>query len=45
MLSAIQKAGYRGKVEVGDQVWKSLKVRVYGSVKASCSYKGYKESR
>ena len=40
--SAIQKAGYRGKVEVGDKVWKSLKVKVYGSVKGKCTWEEYK---
>lgn len=40
--SAIQKAGYRGKVEVGDKVWKSLKVKVYGSVKGKCTWDEYR---
>lgn len=38
VLSAIKKAGYRGKVEVGDKVWESLDVRVYGSVKAGAGW-------
>lgn len=41
ILSAIQKAGYRGHVRVGDEVWKSLKVRVYQSEKAGCDWAGY----
>jgi AMMECR1 domain-containing protein len=41
VLSAIQKAGYRGRVEVGDKVWKSLEMRVYGSVKAGATWAQY----
>lgn len=37
-MSAIQKAGYRGRVEVGDEVWKSLKVGVYQSSKAKLDW-------
>ncbi|ORY22589.1 AMMECR1 domain-containing protein [Naematelia encephala] len=41
VISAIHKAGYRGKVVVGDDIWNSLKVKVYGSVKAGCTYSEY----
>lgn len=41
VLSAIQKAGYRGRVKVGDEIWESLKVKRYGSVKASAEYAEY----
>jgi len=43
VLSAIQKAGYRGRVKVGDDVWKSLKVRVYESQKTGVGYDEYVE--
>lgn len=39
--SAIQKAGYRGRVDVGDKVWESLEVKVYGSVKAGAGWAEY----
>jgi hypothetical protein len=42
-MSAIQKAGYRGEVKVGDAVWKSLKMQVYGSSKASAGWARYLE--
>jgi uncharacterized protein (TIGR00296 family) len=38
ILSAIQKAGHRGTVVVGDDVWKSLEVGVYESSKAKLSW-------
>ena len=41
ILSAINKAGYRGTVRVGDSTWKSLKVRVYESEKAQASWDEY----
>jgi len=41
VLSAIQKAGWAGRVEVGDAVWRSLRVKVYGSVKAGTGYRAY----
>ncbi|WWC69074.1 uncharacterized protein I206_103010 [Kwoniella pini CBS 10737] len=41
ILSAVQKAGYKNKVEVGDEVWESLSVKVYGSEKASATYDEY----
>ena len=41
MLSAIQKAGYRGTVRVGDEVWRSLKVRVYCSEKVGATWEEY----
>jgi AMMECR1 domain-containing protein len=41
VLSAIAKAGYRGRVKVGDEIWKSLKVKAYGSVKAEVDWEGY----
>lgn len=41
--SLIQKAGYRGKVEVGDAVWDSIQMKVYGSVKAGATYQEYEE--
>lgn len=41
MKSAMAKAGYRGRVEVGDEVWRSLEVKVYGSVKAGTGYSEY----
>ncbi|EIW66416.1 hypothetical protein TREMEDRAFT_41027 [Tremella mesenterica DSM 1558] len=43
ILSAIQKAGWRGKVRVGDDVWNSLQVQVYESVKAKCTWEEYVE--
>ncbi|KAK8869464.1 hypothetical protein IAR55_000028 [Kwoniella newhampshirensis] len=48
VLSAVQKAGYRGKVRVGDEFWKSLKVKVYGSEKSSTDWDDFvnwKEAR
>ncbi|WWC60706.1 uncharacterized protein I303_103282 [Kwoniella dejecticola CBS 10117] len=42
ILSAIQKAGYKYKVSVGDEVWNSLTVKVYGSEKASVTWDEYK---
>ncbi|KAK1925210.1 AMMECR1 domain-containing protein [Papiliotrema laurentii] len=41
ILSAIQKAGWRGSVKVGDEVWRSLKVKVYSSQKAGVTWKEY----
>ena len=41
ILSAIQKAGYRGKVVVGDFIWKSLDVKVYTSQKIGVTYAEY----
>jgi AMMECR1 domain-containing protein len=41
VLSAISKAGYRAHVEVGDTVWKSLKVKIYGSCKAMATWSDY----
>ncbi|WWD16273.1 hypothetical protein CI109_100699 [Kwoniella shandongensis] len=41
VLSAVQKAGYRGKVKVGDKVWESLKVKVYGSEKSSTDWEEF----
>jgi AMMECR1 domain-containing protein len=38
ILSAIQKAGYRGRVVVGDEVWRSLEVGVYESSKAKLDW-------
>jgi uncharacterized protein (TIGR00296 family) len=38
ILSAIQKAGYRGRVTVGDDVWKSLEVGVYESSKSKLDW-------
>ncbi|KAK4685558.1 hypothetical protein P7C73_g4588, partial [Tremellales sp. Uapishka_1] len=43
IMSAIKKAGYSGQVRVGDAVWNSLSVKVYGSVKASATYKDWLE--
>lgn len=43
VLSAIQKAGYRGRVRVGDGVWNSLRVRVYESQKVGVDYHEYLE--
>lgn len=42
-MSAIKKAGYRGRVKVGDEVWKSLKTKVYESEKAEVDWDGYNE--
>lgn len=44
-MSAIQKAGWKGRVEVGDEVWRSLKVKVYGSEKAGATYAEWVEFR
>ncbi|ODN83462.1 hypothetical protein L202_01599 [Cryptococcus amylolentus CBS 6039] len=41
VLSAIHKSGYRGKVSVGDKVWQSLSVQVYGSVKVEVVWEEY----
>ncbi|WVW82665.1 hypothetical protein I302_104676 [Kwoniella bestiolae CBS 10118] len=41
VLSAIQKAGYRQKIVVGDVVWQSLKVKIYGSEKATTTWESY----
>ncbi|RSH93730.1 hypothetical protein EHS25_006378 [Saitozyma podzolica] len=41
VLSAIAKAGYRQPVVVGDEVWRSLKVKVYGSSKGASSYRDF----
>lgn len=38
ILSAIQKAGYRGHVQVGDAVWRSLEVGVYESSKSKLDW-------
>lgn len=43
ILSLIHKAGYAGAVEVGDEVWNSLQLKVYESCKAHADYKEYKE--
>ncbi|WVN86345.1 uncharacterized protein L203_101508 [Cryptococcus depauperatus CBS 7841] len=43
VLSAISKAGFRGKVVVGDKVWQSLKVKIYGSVKEPVTWQDYVE--
>jgi len=43
VLSAIQKAGYRGRVKVGDSVWTSLSVKVYESSKTGIGYQDYVE--
>lgn len=43
VLSAIQKAGFRGRVKVGDDVWESLRVKRYGSVKAGAGWGEYEE--
>ncbi|WRT67520.1 uncharacterized protein IL334_004492 [Kwoniella shivajii] len=41
ILSAIQKAGYKGEVKVGDDVWESLSVKVYESEKATATWEEY----
>lgn len=41
VLSLVQKAGYRGKVAVGDAVWESISMKVYGSVKVSVTWDEY----
>ena len=41
MKSAIAKAGYADSVEVGDGVWRTLSVKIYGSVKAGADYGEY----
>ncbi|OXC68978.1 hypothetical protein AYX13_02589 [Cryptococcus neoformans] len=43
VLSAISKAGYKGKVKVGDRMWKRLHVKIYGSVKVEASWQDYVE--
>ena len=40
-MSAIAKAGCRREVVVGDAVWESLRVQVYGSVKAGAGWEEY----
>lgn len=45
VLSAISKAGYRGRVEVGDDIWQSLQVKRYGSEKGGANYQVYKDWR
>jgi len=45
ILSAIQKAGYRGRVVVGDEVWNSLEVGVYESSKAKLDWAEYEAWR
>jgi AMMECR1 domain-containing protein len=45
ILSAIQKAGYRGRVVVGDEVWRSLEVGVYESSKAKLDWADYEAWR
>jgi AMMECR1 domain-containing protein len=45
ILSAIQKAGYRGRVVVGDEVWRSLEVGVYESSKAKLDWAEYEAWR
>ncbi|KAL7421076.1 hypothetical protein Q5752_003960 [Cryptotrichosporon argae] len=42
VMSLIRKAGYRGKVRVGDAVWETIRAKTYESVKAAIDYKGYK---
>lgn len=44
ILSAIQKAGHRGRVRVGDELWKTLKVGVYESSKAKLSWTEFEAS-
>jgi len=41
ILSAIQKSGYRGRVTVGDEVWRSLTVGVYQSSKSKLDWGEY----
>ena len=41
LISAIRKAGWHGRVSVGDEVWGSLRVRRYGSDKAGCGYRDW----
>ncbi|BEI81635.1 hypothetical protein CcaverHIS002_0207950 [Cutaneotrichosporon cavernicola] len=41
VLSLIQKAGWRGRVTVGDKVWNSISTKVYGSVKVAVTYDDY----
>lgn len=41
VLSLMHKAGYRGHVDVGDDVWNSISMKVYGSVKAKVTYQEY----
>jgi AMMECR1 domain-containing protein len=45
ILSAIQKAGYRGRVVVGDEVWRSLEVGIYESSKAKLDWAEYEAWR
>ena len=44
VLSAIQKAGHRGRVRVGDDLWKTLRVGVYESRKAKLSWTEFEAS-
>jgi uncharacterized protein (TIGR00296 family) len=41
VTSLIHKAGYRGAVSPGDDVWSSIAMKVYGSVKANASWEDY----
>lgn len=41
VLSLIHKAGYRGHVDVGDDVWSSISMKVYGSVKSKATFDEY----
>ncbi|GMK54119.1 hypothetical protein CspeluHIS016_0107050 [Cutaneotrichosporon spelunceum] len=41
VFSLIQKAGWRGRVSVGDKVWNSISMKVYGSVKVAVTYDDY----
>jgi AMMECR1 domain-containing protein len=36
--SLVRKAGYRGKVEEGDEVWNGMQVKVYESCKGKKSW-------
>ncbi|WWC89654.1 uncharacterized protein L201_004579 [Kwoniella dendrophila CBS 6074] len=41
ILSAIQKAGYKGTVKPNDEIWNSLQTKVYGSEKATTTFDEY----
>ncbi|WVR05505.1 hypothetical protein IAU60_002523 [Kwoniella sp. DSM 27419] len=41
VLSAIAKAGYRGRVTVGDALWDTIETQVYESVKAGVTWDEY----
>ena len=46
--SLIRKAGYRGKVNPGDDLWRSIQLQVYESVKTKknwAQYQKWKASR